>query len=223
LHHHKSDIREIKPLLLLFNYSEFKSQKFSYLTRNNIKQIIQTYLLVIILTLFSVSAYAAPDCKNQEALIKEDSKLISDLQKQLVARKTEIKKYKDQLKNSIALIEKYQKLDKQHLTLTEKYNHSLEGSVNLNTKYKANSTKLLGLTEKYGKLVNDYDDLVGKYRDIALSSSSFITFDLAAGATTNNGSTEAAALIGLGIKQFRLYGFLQDNNNGVMAGASFSF
>ena len=76
---------------------------------------------------------------------------------------------------------------------------------------------------RQNKLAHDYDNLAGKYRDIALSSSSFITFDIGVGATTNDGDTKAAAVLGLGIKQFKLWGFLQDKNSGVLAGASFSF
>ncbi len=46
---------------------------------------------------------------------------------------------------------------------------------------------------------------------------------MGAGATTGNGETEAAAMLGVGISRVKVWGFLQSDNSGVLLGTSFRF
>ena len=88
---------------------------------------------------------------------------------------------------------------------------------------KESSEKLLDLTGRYEKLAEDFDKLAGKYRDVAVDKTSFITIDLGAGVTDKSGEAEGAALLGVGISKLKVWGFFQDDNSGILAGASFRF
>ena len=134
-----------------------------------------------------------------------------------------LEKYRRKTGDYQELSDKYEKLRQDHVALTENYGQSLSGSVALNEKYKESSEKLLDLTGKYEKLAKDFDKLAGKYRDVAVDKTSFITIDLGAGVTDKSGEAEGAALLGVGISKLKVWGFFQDNNSGILAGASFRF
>lgn len=137
--------------------------------------------------------------------------------------KAVLEKYRRKLGDYQQLSDKYEKLRQDHVALTEDYSQSFSDSVALNEKYKKNSEKLLDLTGRYDKLARDFDKLAGKYRDVAVDKTSFITIDLGAGVTDKSGEAEGAALLGVGISKLKVWGFFQDDNSGILAGASFRF
>lgn len=134
-----------------------------------------------------------------------------------------LERYRQKMGDIQHLTDKYEKLRKDHVALTDSYSQSLSDSVALNEKYKKRSEELLELTNRYDKLVRDFDELAGKYRDVAVDTTSFFTLDLGVGGTDSGGDTEGAALLGVGIRKLKIWGFFQDNNSGILAGASFRF
>lgn len=151
--------------------------------------------------------------QDEYALVKKERDTLKQQLKDTGAVATDIGKLSDQ----------YRQLGKDHAALTMKYKSTLDESVGLNEKYSQRSQDLLNLTDKYDHLVLEYNDLTKKYRDIALSGGSFISFDVGLGATSNNGSAEAAALVGMHISRVNIWGFLQQDNSGVLVGTSFGF
>ncbi len=129
------------------------------------------------------------------------------------------KEYKD-------LVERINTLNQEYKVLIAKHEDTLNRSVNLTEQYTRQ-------VEEYNKLVSDYDQLVVKfdklaagYREAALSGTSFLSFDIGAGATHDKGGM---GMLGLGIKlglfcqQLKLWGVYQNDNSGGMVGCSFSF
>jgi len=134
-----------------------------------------------------------------------------------------LEEYRTKLGDYQQLSAKYEKLRQDYVALTGNYSRSLFDSVALNEKYIESSEKLLELTGRYDKLAREFDELAGKYRDVAVEKTSFITIDLGAGVTDKSGEAEGAALLGIGISKLKVWGFFQDDNSGILAGASFKF
>lgn len=134
-----------------------------------------------------------------------------------------LEEYRTKLGDYQQLSVKYEALRHDHVALTDRYSRSLSDSVALNEKYQESSEKLLELTARYTKLAGDFDELTGKYRAVTVDKTSFITIDLGAGITDKSGEAEGAALLGIGISKLKVWGFFQDDNSGILAGASFKF
>lgn len=169
------------------------------------------------------------DCNGERynAMTKE---IFSAMRTENNKLKEDNKKLVEQLKNTQsvavdfeALVTKYDTLNKNYEKLNEKYQGTLDSSINLNESYQEKASKLVELNEKFDKLVTDYDDLTGKYRDIALSGGSPIRFDLGIGLTEYSDSSEMAYLVGASIYKLNVWGFLQDDNNGLLVGTSIRF
>ena len=185
----------------------------------------------------------AVDCKvvsedGGNLLLKCDGKLYFAMSEKNFERQqkdyADIKKERNQLKERLKLTgtaakevqklsEDYRNLSVDYASLNQKYKTTLDNSVELNDKYKKKATEILNLAEQYDGLVKEYNDLTKKYRDIAISGGSFIQFDVGLGVTSNDGSAEGAALIGMSISKVNVWGFLQRDNSGVLVGTSFGF
>jgi len=161
-------------------------------------------------------AMSADRFNELKARSKQDNDTIEKL-------KALLEEYRTKLGDYQQLSAKYEKLRQDHVDLTDKYSRSLSDSVTLNEKYKKSSEKLLELTGRYDKLAREFDALAGKYRDVAVDKTSFITIDLGAGVTDKSGEAEGAALLDIGISKLKVWGFFQDDNSGILAGASFKF
>lgn len=142
----------------------------------------------------------------------------------------EIKQLNQRLKETTALVEnqqdlnnRYRGLSENYMNLNSKFERSLDKSIGIGDRLKKESLSLIKLTERYDQLVNDYDELVEKYRKIALSGSSAIAFDLGIGMTSNNGDTEPVGLVGMSISSYHVWGIMQTDNSGVLFGKSFDF
>jgi len=163
--------------------------------------------------------YPAMSLHNFNALkarSKQDADTIDKL-------KAHLEEYRRKVGDYQQLSDKYEKLHQDHVALTENYSQSLSDAVALNEKYKESSENLLDLNGSYKKLAEDFDKLAGKYRTAAENKTSFITIDLGAGVTDKSGQAEGAALLGVGISKLKVWGFFQDDNSGILAGASFRF
>jgi|GEM_PF-1918616 len=94
-------------------------------------------------------------------------------------------------------------------SLLEKYGHiKIQYDTTL-ARQKVYMNELESVLEGYKNLVKDYKKL---------KSEPWVNFEFGIGAT---GETKPSLLMGLGVRRFRVYGFLQENNGGVLAGAAF--
>jgi len=214
--------------------------------RNYVENILMKHLLLFFLLVASVVTADAQEITSCKVigpkqgffLVEIDGKtyraMSADMFNKLKARSEQdndtIKKlkalreeYRTKLGDYQQLSAKYETLRQDHVALTDQYSRSLSDSVALNEKYKESSEKLLELTTRYDKLARDFDELAGKYRDVAVDKTSFITIDLGAGVTDKSGEAEGAALLGIGISKLKVWGFFQNDNSGILAGASFKF
>ncbi len=102
--------------------------------------------------------------------------------------------------------------------LVLRYEGVLNKSSDLVQDFETHSEKWASLQQKYAKLVDDYDKLSESYRSIAKNFSTPLSFEVGGGVTEEEGF---AGLIGVSIERITVWGFLQDENNGVMATYNF--
>lgn len=98
--------------------------------------------------------------------------------------------------------------------LVLRYEGVLNQSSNLVQDFESHADKWVTLQQKYAQLVTDYDKLSDSYRAIAMDVTSPLAFELGGGLTEEEGF---AGLIGVSIQRFTIWGFLQDENNGLLA------
>lgn len=145
-----------------------------------------------------------------------DAEVIEKLKNQLAQYRKTVGEYRE-------LTTRYEELRQDQQTLTDDYNRSLSASVSLNQAYQNKSNELLQLTASYDKLARDYDALAGKFRGIAVDSTSLFKLDVGAGVTSNNGDAVGAVLIGVGFQKIKAWGFMQRDNSGLLVGTSYRF
>lgn len=102
--------------------------------------------------------------------------------------------------------------------LVIKYEKALEKSSVLIGDFEAHSNQWAHLYKDYSNLANDYDKLSDTYRNIAKNFTSPISFDVGGGITEDH---DFAGVIGVGIHRFKIWGFFQEDNNGLLATYSF--
>jgi|GEM_PF-6835684 hypothetical protein len=99
-------------------------------------------------------------------------------------------------------------------------NQTLDRSTLLNDKYSLQVKDYDRLSREFDELAGRYDKLTDKYRDIALGRSSSISLDAGIGM---NEDSDVIGIIGVGIKNLKIWGLMQDKNHGVLVGGSFPF
>jgi len=105
--------------------------------------------------------------------------------------------------------------------LIGKYQATLNNSVDLTDQYDDLTANYDKLVDKHQALVAEYDELVAKYRNIALSGSSSLSFEFGAGISD---SGDFAGLIGVGTKNLRAWGVVQDDGTTtIMVGTKIDF
>ncbi|MDX1692510.1 MAG: hypothetical protein R3208_02020 [Ketobacteraceae bacterium] len=102
--------------------------------------------------------------------------------------------------------------------LVLRYEGVLNQSSNLVQDFETHSEKWVALQQKYARLVDDYDKLSDSYRDIARNFSTPLAFQVGGGVTEEEGF---AGLVGVSIHRVSLWGFLQSENNGILATYTF--
>ena len=102
--------------------------------------------------------------------------------------------------------------------LVLRYEGVLNQSSDLVQDFETHADKWVSLQQQYAQLVEDYDKLSDTYRDIAMNFSTPVAFHLGGGVTEEEGF---AGLVGVGIYRFNLWGFLQNENSGIMATYTF--
>ncbi|MCG8671111.1 MAG: hypothetical protein MI867_17020 [Pseudomonadales bacterium] len=144
-------------------------------------------------------------------LYDKAKKLAEDAQAQAEENEAQLKIMQERYKELYAQKENY-------YDLVLKYDKVLENSRTLIGNFESHSEKWGNLYQEYKTLTDDYDKLADTYRDIAQNFSTPISFDIGGGVTEDH---DFAGLIGVGIYRFRLYGFFQEDNNGVLATYTF--
>lgn len=100
------------------------------------------------------------------------------------------------------------------------YSQTLDRSTLLNDKYSSQVQEYDRLSREFDNLAGRYDKLTDKYRDVALGRSSFISLDAGVGINENN---DVIGLIGVGIKNVKVWGLVQEDNHGLILGGSLPF
>ena len=98
--------------------------------------------------------------------------------------------------------------------LVLRYEGVLNQSSNLVQDFETHADKWVSLQQRYAQLVEDYDKLSDAYRDIAMNFNTPVAFQVGGGLTEEEGFV---GLVGVGFYRFTLWGFLQNENNGLMA------
>lgn len=104
--------------------------------------------------------------------------------------------------------------------INSQLNQTLDRSTLLNDKYGNQVIQYDRLSREFDDLAGRYDKLTDKYRDIALGRSSSISLDAGVGMNEDN---EVIGIIGVGIKNVKVWGLVQEDNNGVIVGGSLPF
>jgi hypothetical protein len=126
----------------------------------------------------------------------------------------DFQKNRDELKN----------VNKEYAALITRHEQTLDRSIALADKYEQNVQKYNQLVSDYDQLTVKFDDLAGKYRDFALTRGTPFTVEIGAGGTSEG----VAGLLGVGAEVYKSWGikawaFVQEENSGALAGASFRF
>ncbi|MBN1480802.1 hypothetical protein JXA70_11055 [candidate division KSB1 bacterium] len=134
---------------------------------------------------------------------------------------SEISALEEQLTQSNALLDEYEQLRTEYAELTGQYRKLSDDLVDLTMEYKTASTDLVGLNDEYQVLVKDYDELAGKYRNIALHSSSNFKFHIGVG--MNNSKLEERWDVFVGTGLFGFNGWIYGNTDrlGIAVGKTF--
>lgn len=112
---------------------------------------------------------------------------------------------------------KYKELYKakeSYYDLVIKYEKALNKSSALVGDFEAQSDRWANLYRDYKTLANDYDELSDTYRKIAQNFHSPISFEIGGGVTEDH---NFAGVIGVGVQRFKVWGFIQSENNGILA------
>jgi hypothetical protein len=143
-----------------------------------------------------------------------------------------IKKLQQQIDNDLQLAEAYkqnqeavQKLNQDYQQLIQHHEQTLDKSINLSENFEKNVQGYNQLAKDYDQLTVKFDDLAGKYRDVALTSGSPISVELGAGLTDQG---DGVALLGAGFNVYKTWdvkawGLLHKDFSGILGGASFRF
>jgi hypothetical protein len=161
--------------------------------------------VLAVVLLVAVSTVRAETCRILEAKPAEGKFLIEIDGKQYIALSEEkLKKLKtdatSELDESKRKLEEKEKLLVVYEKLIEGYKKTMDDAAQYITGLEYVSTN-------YKKLAQDYKKL----------HEPWLTFEGGIGYT---GDTDPAVMLGVGIKQFRVWGFLQEGNGGVLAGVS---
>lgn len=105
-----------------------------------------------------------------------------------------------------------------YFDLLLKYDTTLGKSSALINDFESHSQRWADLYKDYAKLADDYEKLSETYRAIAMNFDSPVSFDIGGGVTESEGF---AGLIGVGVYRVKIWGFLQENNNGILATYTF--
>ncbi len=106
-------------------------------------------------------------------------------------------------------------------TLKDDYRAISHDYRDLSDKYRSLTDEYNVLMADYGKLTEDYKTIAEQYRGLVTGKVG-LNVDLGVGLTGNDerNEIEPAALVGAGYKWIRVWGFLQQNNSGMLVGAS---
>ena len=104
--------------------------------------------------------------------------------------------------------------------INSQLNQTLDRSTSLNDKYGNQVVEYDRLSREFDELAGRYDKLTDKYRDVALGRNSLISLDAGVGM---NEDSEVIGIIGVGIKNIKVWGLVQEDNNGVIVGGSLPF
>ncbi len=131
----------------------------------------------------------------------------------------------EKLAKYTAVTNQYEDLRGKYVTLSGEYNTLAQDSIDLSGRYSQTADKLVLLNQGYSSLVVEYDDLVEKYRDVALRTSPREPLDVGLGAVTSNNSTHGVVMVGAGTRVLNLglraWVFGGKETYGAMIGASF--
>lgn len=145
------------------------------------------------------------------ATLDDQRKLIKELQGQ-----------RDQCLDTSRSLEK---LRTEYVALTETYQSLARESITLNEKYSDRANALVQINDQYGNLVKDYDNLAGKYRDIALRPAPRHATDFGLGLMRSGGETRPVGMVGMGgnVLSLDVRGWLMGGQDtfGLLIGASF--
>ncbi|WP_317929663.1 hypothetical protein [Halioxenophilus sp. WMMB6] len=131
-----------------------------------------------------------------------------------------IQKLEQSLKQYQTVANELEENLKQYQTVTSDLNSTLANSTSLTDRYDQLVIKYDQLSVDYSALADRYDDLAGKYRSIALDSGGLFSFDTGVGITDDG---DFMGLLGVGLKRYRLWGVVQEENTGVVLGVSLPF
>jgi uncharacterized phage infection (PIP) family protein YhgE len=202
-------------------------------------------LLVVLLLCLSGTAWSE-DCHviiKQQDLVKkvidgkevwvvEVAKVKPDQCFKPVATAQHIKELEAQIRDNLQLAEAYkknqealQKLNDDYRQLIQRHEQTLDKSITLSENFDKNMQRYNQLATDYDQLTVKFDDLAGKYRDVALTSGSPITVELGAGLTDQG---DGIALLGAGFNVYKTWdikawGLVHKDFFGMLGGASFRF
>lgn len=143
-----------------------------------------------------------------------------------------IKKLEAQIEDNLQLAESYKqnqealkKLNDDYQQLIQRHEQTLDKSISLSENFEKNVENYNQLAKDYDQLTVKFDDLAGKYRDVALTGSSPITVELGAGLTDQG---DGIGLLGAGFNVYKswdvkAWGVLHKDFSGILGGASFRF
>ena len=144
----------------------------------------------------------------------------------------QIKKLQQQIDDNLQLAEAYkqnqealQKLNNDYKELIERHEQTLDKSIAVSDNFHKNMQSYNQLTKDYDKLTVQFDELAGKYRDVALTAGSPISVELGAGLTDEG---DGIALLGAGFNVYKTWdikawGLVHKDFFGILGGASFRF
>lgn len=168
--------------------------------------------------------YRAIKTKTYQAIVKrltDDDKLVANLA-------AKIKSLETQLKLSQANAAKYQEALTAQQDLNKQYQQLNDSYSKLNEKYSETAGKLVELNKNYSTTLDQFDELVGKYRKVALRSNPRNKLDLGLGVLKPTASGEDPhyfAMIGSGVTllntEIRGWVLVGNNSYGAMVGMSF--
>ena len=164
-------------------------------------------LRVIVVLLASQYVYAESQCAVIEPY-PNGSFLVSVNEKKMLAITSEMAANAQKLKTELEALQK-------EIAAKEALLKSLE---NVEQHYE----KMLGQQREYIEQLeitkDGYKDLAKDYKK--LSGEPWLTLDVGLGAT--GGDTDPAILVGVGIRKVKMWGFVQENNSGLVLGTNFT-
>lgn len=172
----------------------------------------------------NTAAYHAMPAKGYEAIknrLMDDDKKIAELTEKIISLEAELEKSK-------ANAAKYQQALTEMTDLNQRYKTLNDSYSDLNADYKKTANDLVVLNKSYSTTLTEFDDLVEKYRKVAIRSSprSMLDFGVGMLKPTDSGSdTHYFVSVGSGVKllktEFRGWLLVGNDSYGLMAGLSF--